>query len=107
MQEQNTAIKETDNNDIGFYGFGWAFYKSCGDAFNDQLDHATDDDIKEWLKGFLAAFADYEIENNSVTATLKEFGFDDAKAHKFVLLAQQMINESDEWIRLPSINLIK
>ena len=104
MQVQND---ETDNDEIGYYGFGWAYYKSCGNAFNDQLDHASDNDIKEWLKGFLAAFADYEIENISVTETLKEFGFDDTKAAKFVLLAHQMINEVDEWIRLPAINLIK
>lgn len=88
-----------DDND--FYAYGYAFYKSCGCDFKDQLYTANDYQLKQWCLGFLACMAEID-EFPSFKDALLGFNVDCRKLSKLCDLAEQAINESTTWLRLPS-----
>lgn len=91
-----------DDKPIGFYGYGWAFYKSCGTAFKDELYNASNDDLKNWCLGFLAAMTEYP-EFRSFKRALLGLNVDCTEVEKLCTLAEKAISESTEFIRLPPV----
>ena len=92
---------KSDYKEIGFYEYGWAFYKSCGTAFKDEFYMAGDEHLKQWCLGFLAGMAEYP-DFGSFRRALLGLNVDCRKVASLCALAKQAISESEEWLRLPS-----
>ena len=94
------------NNDIkDYYGFGWAFYKSSGTAFKDEVHTGNSEELKQWCLGFLAGMAEYP-EFPSFKKALIGLNVDCRIINNLCKLADEAINESNEFIRLPSVPIL-
>jgi len=86
------------------YGEGWAFYKRGGVRGGEPLP-ALDDplDLLEWMKGFGAAMADYDLDGrySSIQAALLHCGVD-GDLLEDLLQAAEVIRDGEEWHRWPA-----
>lgn len=92
-----------ENEPIGYYGYGWAFYKSCGIAFKDELYRTGNEtELKQWCLGFLAAMAEYP-EFPDLKRALLGSNVDTHKISELCKLANDAIAESTDFVRLPPV----
>lgn len=94
------------NVEIDNYGLGWAFFCGGGVKGGSFLPLLTDD-LEEWVKGFMAAQADYDVEPqefNSIESALIGNGVSGELLSKLLESSEKAFN-SDEWLRLPSVPL--
>jgi hypothetical protein len=91
---------ETDE----LFAEGWSFFKRGGvrdgasvPALNDPLD------LVEWMKGFGAAMADYDLESRypSIQEALLDHGIDGDLLEE-LLEAAEVIRDGEEWHRWPA-----
>jgi hypothetical protein len=87
---------------LNYHDYGYAFYKSDGVAFKDEFYNASDDDLKEWVKGFLMSMADYD-EYLSFRGALCGLNVDVRRIPKLCAIAHDVIDNADEWLRFPSV----
>ncbi|MDF1583613.1 MAG: hypothetical protein P1P78_09920 [Methyloprofundus sp.] len=82
---------------------GWGFFKSAESSPN-LLPMKTH--CMEWVKGFLTAMADYDIEPyreyDSIQAALLGKGIS-GNLLEICLFSVEMIFNDDEWCRFPSV----
>jgi outer membrane biogenesis lipoprotein LolB len=92
------------DNEINDYGLGWAFFNTYGVKGGCFLPLETDN-LVEWIKGFMAAQADYDLpqEYRSVEAALIDNGAEGVLLVKLLEAADTALLPSDEWLRLPSV----
>lgn len=90
--------------EINDYGLGWAFFKSDGVRGGAFLPLETDN-LVEWMKGFMAAQADYDVpqQYNSVEAALIDMDAEGVLLAKLLDAADTALLPSDEWLRLPNV----
>jgi hypothetical protein len=85
------------------WGNGWAFYKGDGkpDEYLPPIDNC-----REWIKGYCAAMADYDLESYrehpSIMAALLHHGID-ADLLEACLLAAETVCAGGEWCRWPTV----
>ena len=86
---------------------GWAFYKGNGKQ-RKLLPKA--DDCLEWIKGYAAAQADYDLESfrehGNIEASLVDHGISDDLLES-CLVAAESILAGYEWCRWPSVPVRK
>lgn len=86
------------------FGRGWAFFTGGGSRNGSSLP-ALDDplDLLEWMKGFGAAMADYDLDGRypSVQAALLDCGVD-GDLLEDLLQATEVIRDGEEWHRWPA-----
>lgn len=93
------------SDDIHDYGLGWAFLKGGGMPGGCLLPDAGGD-LREWIKGYAAALADYDPTGDaaSIEAALRNDGVEGDLLEKLLLAAEaELADESGEWIRWPSV----
>lgn len=80
---------------------GWAFYKSEGKGFVPDED---DPELIEWVKGFGAAMADYDLDGRhpSIQAALLHYGVDGDQLETCLQVAETILEE-DAFYRWPSV----
>ena len=82
---------------------GWAFYKGKGEPreFLPPLDECL-----EWIKGYAAAQADYDLEpcheHGSIEASLVDHRVEGDLLESCLMAAEEVLN-GDEWTRWPSV----
>ncbi len=83
------------------WNYGWVFYKSA-DKPTQYLP--TFDNCAEWIKGFAAAMADYDLmhENPSIQAALLSQGINGDVLEACLHTADAVV-ASDEWCRWPLV----
>jgi hypothetical protein len=100
MNYGGTAAMTADE----LYGEGWAFYKRGGMRGGAPLP-AIDDplDLLEWMKGFGAAMADYDLDGRypAIQAALLDCGIDGDELEE-LLDAAEVIRDGEEFCRWPS-----
>jgi hypothetical protein len=91
-------------SEIDNYGLGWAFFKSDGVRGGAFLPLESDN-LVEWMKGFMAAQAEYDFprQYKSVEAALIDYDAEGALLAKLLDAADTALLPSDEWLRLPSV----
>jgi hypothetical protein len=86
---------------------GWAFYKGNGKP--DNLLPPIDD-TGEWIKGYAAAQADYDLEpfreHQSIEASLADHGISGDLLESCLVSAESALS-GDEWCRWPSVPVRK
>lgn len=87
-------------NDISEFGRGWAFFKSDGASAVDISDYS------DWIKGFCAAMADYDIDGEyiSIKAALVDMGVDGDQLDDCLKAAENVIKNTD-WVRWPFVQI--
>lgn len=92
-------------SEINDYGLGWVFFKSDGVSGGEFLPFETDN-LVEWIKGFMAAQADYDFpqQYSSVEAALVGNGVK-GKLLTQLLQAAETALSGDKWLRMPSVPL--
>lgn len=80
---------------------GWAFYKSGGKGF---VPNEEDPELIEWVKGFGAAMADYDLEGEypSLQTALLDHGIDADLLAECLKAAERILAEP-EFNRWPSV----
>jgi hypothetical protein len=91
-------------NEDELFGQGWAFFTGGGLRNGDSVP-ALDDplDLVEWMKGFGAAMADYDLDRRypSIQAALLDCGVDGDELEE-LLEAAEVIRDGEEFCRWPS-----
>ncbi|WP_305909430.1 hypothetical protein Q9L42_005525 [Methylomarinum sp. Ch1-1] len=79
---------------------GWAFYQTGRGNVPDE----DSPELSEWMKGFCAAMADYDLEGEypSIQAALMDYGID-ADLLAACLDAAERITQEPEFNRWPSV----
>lgn len=86
------------------YGLGWVFFENNGVAGNEFLPFESDDLI-EWVKGFMAAQADFgTAQYASVEAALVSHGVK-GKLLVQLLQAAESALQADKWLNVPAVPL--
>lgn len=80
---------------------GWGFYKSAGSG---NVPGENDPDLIDWMKGFGAAMADYDLEceHPSIQAALLHYGIDADLLAASLNAAEKIIAEP-EFNRWPTV----
>lgn len=75
------------------WSHGWAFYKSCGSGSLPSGDNPAD--LLDWMKGFGAAMADYDLDNEypSIQAALLDYGIDGDLLEECLQSAELIVQE--------------
>lgn len=83
----------------GAFGQGWAFFKCCGDS----PEPSGDCDLREWMRGFCAAMAEYDQgEHGAVELALRDLGIG-ADLLAACLDAAGEARAGGEWCRWPPV----
>lgn len=100
---KTTGEKKMSAEKIDDYGLGWVFFKSDG-VRGGNFAPFEDDDLIEWIKGFAAAMADYDLDREypSIQAALLDLGID-ADLLEACLVAAESVHAGDDWVRWPSV----
>ena len=88
---------------IDSYALGWTFFK-CEGVRGGAFLPFTSDNLVEWMKGFMAAQADYGCQHKSVEAALIDLGVEGVLLVR-LLDAATLALETSEWLRLPGVPL--
>lgn len=91
------------DSEINNYGLGWAFFKMDGVRGGAFLPLESDN-LVEWIKGFMAAQADYDFprQYKSVEAALIDYDAEGALLAKLLDAADTAL-QCEEWLRLPPV----
>ncbi len=102
MNMIETNIIESDEENTQWAN-GWVFFKNTEISQNyfPKKENCTD-----WMKGFLSAMADYDLdpyrEYSSIQAALLDKGIS-GNLLEICLFSVDVIFNSDEWCRLPDV----
>lgn len=92
-----------NTNKIDDYSLGWAFFKMDGVRGGAFLPFETDN-LVDWMKGFMAAQADYDVPQQYKSVEQALIDYDAEGALLAMLLdAADMALQGDEWLRLPYV----
>ncbi|MBE0472054.1 MAG: hypothetical protein IBX55_21425 [Methyloprofundus sp.] len=88
-------------NETDLWANGWAFYKSENNS-EDLLPLIKDSN--EWIGGFCAAMADYDLEHNdsNIQNALLNKGIKGGLLEACLSAAEEVFNDN-EWCRFPSV----
>jgi hypothetical protein len=86
------------------WSYGWTFFKT-GRTSKPPAD-IDPSELRDWLKGFCAAMADYDLDNPhpSIQAALLHYGIDDDLLEECLQIAETILEEA-AFNRWPSVPL--
>ena len=99
----DNAYQEDISEVFNRWSDGWAFYRGNGES-RDFLPPV--DDCFEWIKGYAAAQADYDLEpfreHGSIEDSLVDHRVTGVLLESCLMAAENVL-EGDEWTRWPSV----
>lgn len=99
---KTTGEKKMNAETINDYGLGWVFFKSDGVRGGNFLPFETN--LVEWIKGFMAAQADYDLDREypSIESALIDYDVEGVLLVKLLQAADTALS-GNEWLRLPGV----
>lgn len=93
---------EPNSDDVNSWALGWVFFKTDGQ--DTHADRHPGPDLTEWVKGFAAAMADYDLDHDysSLQDALQQFGVDEELVMACLDAAERIIGEP-EFNRWPNV----
>lgn len=93
---------EPNSDDENSWALGWVFFKTGGQDTNP--DRHPGPDLTEWVKGFAAAMADYDLDHDysSLQDALQQLGVEEELVMACLDAAERIIAEP-EFNRWPNV----